>query len=152
MMQRTILSTFLFSLLFVLGSCTAQKATSAKDLESIDDKVNIDPVFHLETPRHDFGTLKLGEKAPYTYVFTNTSGEDLVIELVSGCECTAIDAPEGKVFKPGEKGEINIVYDTTKEDGLGEHHKTIDILLEKTDPQTGYQIIKEAKFRVVIEK
>lgn len=153
MFKSIITAFFGLSLLFVLPACTAQKANkTAKEMQSIKDKVNIDPIFQLETPRHDFGTIKLGEKPAYTFVFTNTSSEDLVIELVSGCHCTKIEAPQGKVFKPGEKGEIKIVYDSELEEGLGEHNKTIDILLEQEDPQTGYQIIKEAKFKVIIEE
>lgn len=152
-MKKTILFSISLLTLFLFTACTtSQKGTTAKDVVSVKNKVNIDPIFHLDTPRHDFGTVKLGDKIPYTFVFTNTSEEDLVIELVSGCHCTTIEAPVGKVFKPGEKGKIDILYDTTKEEGLGEHNKTVDILLEQTDPQTGYQIIKEAKFRVIIEE
>ena len=110
-----------------------------------------DPYLHFETPHHDFGTIKLGDTPTYTYVFTNTSGEALELELVSGCECTEIQWPQNKVFQPEEQGSIQIRYDSKLEEGIGEHNKTIDVLLKKEDPETGYQIIKEVKFRVVIE-
>ena len=147
MRHATIL---MFSLVFVLlfPAChTAQK--TAGDATPKAAEV-IDPIMHFEQPFHDFGTIKKGEKPGFTYVFTNTSNEPLDIELVSGCYCTRIEWPEAHTFQPGEKGEIKIVYDSDLEEELGEHDKTIDILLERTDPKTGYQIIKEVKFHIVV--
>ena len=151
MMLRNALCFISVALLIGLPSCktTASKASKDKVVKAEQKR---DPILHFDTPIYDFGTIKLGDKPSYTYVFTNTSGEDLEIELVSGCHCTNIEWPENHVFKPEEKGEIKIIYNSELEDGLGEHNKTLDILLKKNDPKTGYQIIKEAKFKVLIEK
>ena len=96
----------------------------------------------------DFGKVKKGEKRSHVYKFTNTGDEDLVIELVSGCNCSTLEWPEGKSFEPGESGEIKVTFDSTEE--KGDVTKTIDILLEHTDPKTGYQIILELKYRAIV--
>ncbi len=151
-MTRILLLSTLLLTSWLSIACTGTKASAADQTKTPVVEHPRDPVIHFETTFHDFGTIKLGDEPTFTYVFTNTSGEDLELELVSGCECTEIKWPENRVFKPEEQGEISIRYDSKLEDGLGEHKKTIDILLKKEDPETGYQIIKEVKFRVVIEE
>ncbi len=99
---------------------------------------------------HDFGEVKVGSQVTTAYHFTNTGNEDLVIELASGCDCSTIKAPEGKAFKPNESGEIFVTFDSNREHERGELTKTIDLLLAHTDPATGYQVIKELKYRVVM--
>ena len=96
----------------------------------------------------DFGRVKKGEKRTHVYSFTNTGDEDLVVEFVSGCECTELFWPEFEKFKPGESGEIKAIFDSTTEDG--DVTKTIDILLEHIDPKTGYQIILDLKYRAIV--
>ena len=96
----------------------------------------------------DFGRMKKGEKRTHVYPFTNTGDEDLKIDFVSGCECTALEWPEYKKFKPGESGEIKAIFDSTTEDG--DVTKTIDIMLVHIDPKTGYQIILDLKYRAIV--
>lgn len=96
----------------------------------------------------DFGKVKKGEKRTHIFPFKNTGDEDLVIELVSGCECTELEWPEHKKFKPGESGEIKAIFDSTTENG--DVTKSIDILLQHVDPKTGYQVFLELKYRAVV--
>ncbi|MEM9822663.1 MAG: DUF1573 domain-containing protein, partial [Bacteroidota bacterium] len=108
----------------------------------------LDPYMTFEQKFVDLGTVKVGETPGYVYKFTNTGKEDITIELVSGCECTDLEWPEGKTFKPGEGGEIKITFRSDKEEDRGILKKTIDILLFNEDPKTGYQIIKEIKYQL----
>ena len=82
------------------------------------------------------------------YKFINTGTEDITIELVTGCDCTDLEWPEMKTFKPGEGGTISATFVSTREEERGELEKTIDILLTNVDSTTGYQIIKEVKYKI----
>jgi len=112
--------------------------------------VPLDPYMTFKTPLYDFGTIKKGEKKTHIFEFTNTGEEDIIIELVSGCHCTELIWPEMEKFGPGESGSITAIFDSMKEEELGPHEKVIDILLTNIDAETGYQIIKEAKYKLVL--
>lgn len=139
------LSTFSFLLLFVQTACTQQPPQSTEQQTPV--KVQ-KPVMAFETKMHAFGTVKAGDNPEYTYKFVNKGNADLKIEIVSGCDCTKIVWPEGKTFKPGEGGEIKVTFLTEKEEERGLLDKTIDILLENVDPETGYPIMEELKYTV----
>lgn len=64
----------------------------------------------------DFGEVKKGETRAYSFQFTNTGDGDLLIELATACTCTSIEWPR-KPIAPGEKGSIDIVFDSTTKDG-----------------------------------
>lgn len=106
----------------------------------------------FEKTSHDFGKVKRPGTASTTYEFTNQGNGDLIIELVSGCHCSELVWPEGKTFKPGEKGEIKVTFHSDREEENGAMEKTIDVILEHTDPKTGYQVIKELKYNLVLEE
>ncbi len=98
---------------------------------------------------HDFGKVKKGDNVEHVYKFTNTGTEDIVLELVSGCECSEIIYEEGATYKPGEKGEIKVIFHSGEED-KGKANKTLDILLENINPKTGYQYLFELKYRAIV--
>lgn len=86
--------------------------------------------------RHiDLGKVKRGDIRETEFVFTNTGTEDIIIELVSACECTTLDWPR-KPVKPGERGRIDIIFDSSEK----EESETIevDISLKNREPGTGY--------------
>jgi len=100
----------------------------------------------IPNPMHDMGKVKKGEKASHTYSFTNTGNAPLDIELVSGCDCSIIEWPDGKIFQPGESGEIKVTFDSNREEQKGKMEKVVDILLRHEDPKTGYPIVLELKY------
>jgi peptidoglycan-associated lipoprotein len=72
----------------------------------------------------DFGKVKKGEKRSYIFEFVNAGNADLTIDLISACDCTTIvDDPTGETFKPGEKGKIEFIFDSSEK----EESETIDI-------------------------
>ncbi|MFK7809145.1 MAG: DUF1573 domain-containing protein [Saprospiraceae bacterium] len=122
-------------------------------INAVNAQTATDPYLTFETPFVDFGTLKKGEVKTHVFKFTNTGEEDIKIDFVTvGCECTEVEWPETKTFKPGDSGEIKAIYDSGKEEELGEHDKYFEVILANTDPKTGNPIIKEADFRVVVIK
>ena len=122
-------------------SCTASKKIN----------LNIDPVMTFAPRQIDLGAVKKGENKTMIFPFTNTGNQSIEIEMATGCQCSEIIAPVGQVFKPGEQGEIKVIFLSEKEKDFGQQKKTVDVLLIQTDPQTGYQIVKQFWYTVNLE-
>lgn len=103
----------------------------------------------FDNETHDFGRVKKGENVEHTFKFTNTGDVDIIMELVSGCECSEIIYKEGAKFKPGETGEIKVIFHSDEEE-KGKVNKTLDILLENINPKNGYQFIYELKYNAIL--
>ena len=80
----------------------------------------------------DFGNVSRGDKREHTFYFTNTGNVDVEIDLVSSCDCTTIQWPEGRKIKPGMRDSLHAIFDSTEK----EQSETvdIDIILTNTDP------------------
>jgi len=89
----------------------------------------------FDSMEQDFGKVKQGDIITTSFKFENTGVEDIKIEIVSGCECTTLDWPR-KVIKPGDKGEIEVIFDSGKKDES--ETVDIDVNFENKDPKTGY--------------
>ncbi len=97
----------------------------------------------------DFGTVKKGEKRSHDFEFVNAGTSDILITLVSACECTSVEYPD-KPVKPGEKGVIHIVFDSSEKD----HAETIDvdIFLDYVDPVTEIPAIVRVQYKFDIAR
>ncbi len=85
-----------------------------------------------------------------TFQFTNSGNQPVVIELITSCECTTLDYPQYKVFKPGEKGLIKAVFDS-KEKEIGET-TDIDVILKQNDPKTNHPIHYILQYKFALTK
>ncbi|MAY82954.1 MAG: hypothetical protein CMP59_02375 [Flavobacteriales bacterium] len=93
----------------------------------------------FEKMEHDFGTIEQNTTNPYTFSFTNTGTEPLLISDAKGsCGCTVPEYPREPVM-PGEKGEIKVVYSPGKQKNL--QTKTVT-LTANTEPATTVLRIK----------
>ncbi|MCF8257440.1 MAG: DUF1573 domain-containing protein [Flavobacteriales bacterium] len=93
-------------------------ATASGDVEG-------GPVMTFEKDVHDFGTIIQGEKVSYSFKFTNTGGSDLLITDAKGsCGCTVPEWPKTPI-KPGETGNIDVVFDSTGKNGQQNKKVTI---------------------------
>jgi len=82
---------------------------------------------------YDFGTIQQDSKNTKIFKFTNTGSEPLIIEDAKGsCGCTVPNYPKEPI-KPGETGEIEIIYSPGKQQGA--QAKTITITAN-TNPIT----------------
>lgn len=82
---------------------------------------------------HDFGTIQQDTKNTKIFKFTNKGTEPLIIEdAVGSCGCTVPKFPKEPI-KPGETGEIEVVYSPGKQQGA--QNKTVTITAN-TDPIT----------------
>lgn len=91
------------------------------------------PIFEFSETTHDFGSLNSGDQVTYTFEFKNTGNADLVITQVKpSCGCTSPSWSKEPV-KPGDKGKIEVGFNST---GMaGQVTKTITILAN-TQPTT----------------
>jgi hypothetical protein len=80
---------------------------------------------------HNFGSIQQDSKNTKIFTFTNTGSEPLIIENAKGsCGCTVPKFPKEPI-KPGDTGEIEVVYSPGKQKGA--QNKTITITAN-TDP------------------
>jgi len=84
----------------------------------------------FESETISLGKVVKGEKAESAFNFTNISEEEVIIDLVSTCECTEAEWPR-KSIKPGETGSIPFVFDSNKKDK--EEEISIDVYLRNLD-------------------
>lgn len=114
-----------------------------KDLKGV-------PIMHFEERMVDFGVLKRGEKREYEYEFVNKGDTNLQIAVVTACECTETEYSSTKVYKPGEKGTIKIVFDSTEK----EESETVDvdIMLDNVEPDTGNPIMETVQFKFELKQ
>lgn len=106
------------------------------------------PELSFVTEHIDLGKVKHGEKKTFKFEFTNTGDEDIVFNIVSGCDCTTLDWPRLPV-KIGEKGVIDVIFDSTEK----EESETVDvdIYLDNIDPKSGHSFFKiiDYKFELI---
>jgi len=74
--------------------------------------------FKFETETIDYGKVAYGSEGKRVFEFTNVGEAPLIIkDIISTCGCTVPSKPE-KPIMPGEKGEIEVSYDTKKPGGF----------------------------------
>jgi Protein of unknown function (DUF1573) len=79
----------------------------------------------FDKENHDFGTINQGEKPEYTFVFKNTSKNDLLItNAVGSCGCTVPEYPKEAV-KPGQTSKIKVSFNSDGKSGKQEKSVTI---------------------------
>ena len=85
----------------------------------------------------DYGTIQKGADGVRVFEFTNTGTAPLIISRVtSTCGCTVPKKPE-KPILPGEKGQIEVKYDTQRVNPI---RKTITVLSNSDTPTIALKI------------
>ena len=80
------------------------------------------------------GKVVKGQKVENAFRFTNIGKEDVVIDLVSTCECTLAKWTKGPI-KPGETGQIDFTFDSAQKDE--EVPIDVDIYFLNIDQKSG---------------
>ncbi len=121
----TTLSLFTIAMIEISGISTeaflnklpnANKKSEAEllDISKKDSLVKKMPQteFLFAETQHDFGTIKEGDKVRWSYHFTNTGKNSLVISnVVVSCGCTAPFFPKEPIA-PGAQGEITLEFNS----------------------------------------
>lgn len=137
----------------MIGSCsksmTANRKVHQKDSGAqIIEQVQIDTAGKIakivfDSSSYHFGVLKQGEVIHREIQFTNLGTGDLLIELMSACECTTLDWSRLPV-KPGKKSSIKIAYNSKDKEGP----QIVDIdITANTQPISTF-----TKFYLLVEK
>lgn len=93
--------------------------------------------FKFDKETIDYGKIVKGSEGKRTFTFTNIGNEPIIIERVqSSCGCTIPKKPEAPIM-PGEKGEIEVSYDTNR---IGNFAKTIYIFSNAKTKQKSIKI------------
>ncbi len=106
----------LFSICFMAGACAvhAQTTDPAGPTPNTAQENPNAPKFSFKNGNtHDFGTIKeSAEGADYTFEFTNTGKEPLIIQAATpSCSCTAPSFSKEPVL-PGKKGIVKVHYNS----------------------------------------
>lgn len=82
------------------------------------------PMFKfLDGETHDFGNIKRGPAAPYTFKFKNVGTEPIIVMNVTpSCGCTNVDWSKNPVL-PGQEGFIHLELKTEEQHGT--FHKEV---------------------------
>lgn len=95
----------------------------------------------------DLGKIKRGDKRSFSYTFTNRGDEDLVISIISHCDCTQTNQDDlvDRAFKPGESAVLEVVFDSTEKEAS--ETIDIDIYLDRDDPKTGGPVHEMVQYK-----
>lgn len=86
-----------------------QELVAQKALNPSQEKLPL-TTYKFDKLSHDFGDIILGKRYLYTFRYTNTGPEKLVFTSVRGsCTCT-VPKYTKETIKPGETGEITVVF------------------------------------------
>ena len=92
------------------------------------------PKIYFKNREFDFGTIDQGEKSEGTFVFKNTGESDLIISNAkASCGCTIPDYPKNVPIKPGEEGEIKVIFDSKGKSN--KQNKTVTIFTNTLEGQ-----------------
>jgi len=133
----------ILTIAILLACNTAQKAqTSASASETRPSFVTWDKKII------ELGSVKKGEKREMFYEFTNTSGQDIKIDIVDACSCTKVEFPRG-VIAPKGKGRLDVVFDSTEKEAA----ETIGITIVFTNTdKNGNPIIESVEYKFDLVK
>jgi len=107
-------------LVVVLLSCSPTRSSSQAPDKSAAATTPVAPIAPPAKPgafvqwdkkTQDLGKVKRGEKRTLFFEFTNTSGEEIKIEIVDACECTKVEFPR-RPIAPGAKGRLDVTFDS----------------------------------------
>ena len=148
-------SIFFLGGIFLLASCNSdnqsessliQFADAEKTELPADSKPSKGPLskttsIKYETAVHDFGDVFYPSDNKYTFKFTNTGNEPLIIsDAQASCGCTVPRKPEQPIM-PGETGELDVVF-KPKEGQVGQPVTKRITVTANTEPKQTYLDIK----------
>lgn len=82
-------------------------------------------VITFKSITHDFGKVKEGEKAVYTYEFTNTGDAPIIISNAQpSCGCTTPSWTKAPVL-PGKTGSVTASFDSSGKPGAFNKNVTV---------------------------
>lgn len=103
------------------------------------------PIMQFESRTYDVGKVTKGDKRSFSYIFTNNGEGNLIIDLISACDCTTTNQDDlvGKTFEPGDSATIEVVFDSADKD----ESETIDVdIYLRNDDNDGNPIMEMIRY------
>jgi peptidoglycan-associated lipoprotein len=147
-MKIPVLFPLLGTCLFLACSTAPKAQTPSASTANTPTQVAPMPAFvSWDKKMVDLGEVKKGEKRSLFFELTNTSGQEIQIDIVDACECTKVDFPRGPI-SPGGKGRFDVVFDSTEKDA--DETIGITIVFRETDARGNPRIESVAyKFELI---
>jgi len=130
--------------IFSLGivSCKKDSKRGFIDVDKLRAEAQKIPLTTLAVSQvhHNFGDIAKGQRVKYTYKFTNTGDQPLVISTVKpACGCTVPDFTRDPIL-PGGVGEVTLSFDSSSFEGF--QNKSADVFTntEKSPVTIGFSI------------
>jgi hypothetical protein len=122
--MKNILSLASVCLIVILAACNnSGKKSNNNEVNTLADTGTGKIVF--KEYEHAFGEVAQGEKISYTFTFQNTGTGNLILKSAkTTCGCT-VPKYDKEPIRPGETGNIEVVFDTTDRSGM--QTKTITV-------------------------
>jgi hypothetical protein len=99
--------TVVLASLLVFSSCGQSKTPNAEETKDANNSK-----IEFESTTFDFGKIPFSSDGTCVFTFTNTSEEDLIVNIVrTSCGCTNPEWPKDPI-EPGKTGEIKVKYNT----------------------------------------
>lgn len=118
-----ILPIFLFCAITFTG-CKNTSSSDSHNKYALSDTTG-KAVITFSKVEHNFGNVSEGERVAHIFSFTNTGDADLVVSSVlTSCGCT-VPKFDKKPISPGEKGSVEVIYDSSGRSG--KQTKTITV-------------------------
>lgn len=92
---------------------------------------------------YQIGELKLGETVDMEFEFINIGDEDLIIEIVTACHCTAFEYSKEPV-KPNGKAIIYVAFNSEAKGKTGTFREVVNIICNTEN------VVEEAVFNVTV--
>jgi len=141
-MKKISIVLVLISFLYACQNSETDNSTLNKGETITSENIQIDstgPVIKFDKSVYDFGEVTDGDSVKYSYTFTNVGNKSLKIaNAVASCGCTVPDYPKDSI-KPGEKGAINIVFNSKNR--VGAVDKTVTIMSNTQPTETQVKLI-----------
>lgn len=136
-MLKKSVAMFAIASLVLTASCKKENAAlriddeTAKKAEIAHAQSGNLPVAKFDSMEYDFGTINEGEKVEHIYKVSNAGTADLVItEAKPSCGCTVPEYTKTPI-KPGETGDIKVIFDSSGKNGNQEKTVTVTLNTEK---------------------
>ncbi len=114
-------------------------ATIYEDFTTLTDKEKANaPKITFDDLVFNFGTINEGDKANHSFSFVNEGKSDLIIRKIKpSCGCTIVK-PSSEIIKPGEKGTLDIAFNSAGK--KNKQNKSITIITN--DPANSQVVLR----------
>lgn len=121
----------------LLSACSEQEQKTTTETTSTEVSVKKEkqvPAIKFDETEFDFGTIQQGESIEHVFHFTNTGNAPLIIyKAKAGCGCTIPSFEKDHPILPGERGRIDVKFNSAGKSGT--QIKNVEISTNVSDTE-----------------